>query len=54
MLWNMLTSKYADLVDTSHFNLAKELKTSELFKAIKFTVLSVLTASFEREDFVYI
>ena len=51
MLWNMLTSRYIDLVDTSHYNLAKKLKTSELFK---FNVLSASTASFELEDFVYI
>ena len=40
VLWNMLTSKYTDLADTSHCNLAKKLKSSELFKAAKFNVLS--------------
>ena len=54
VLWNILTSKYTDLVDKSHDNLAKKLKTSELFKAVKFNVLSATTASFELEDFVYI
>ena len=55
MLWNMLTSKYyTDLGDTSHNNLAKKFKTSELFKVVKFNVLSASTASFELEDFVYI
>ena len=53
MLWNMLTSKYTDLVDTSHYNLAKKLKTLELFKVVKFNVLSASTASFELEDVVY-
>ena len=54
VLWNMLTSKYTDLVDTSHYNLAKKLKTSELFKAVKFNELSASTTRFELEDFVYI
>ena len=54
VLWNMLTSKYTDLVDTSHYNLAKNLKTSELFKAVKFNVSSASTASSELEDLVYI
>ena len=54
VLWNMLTSKYTDLVDISHYNLAKKLKTSELFKAVKFNVLSASTASFELGNFVYI
>ena len=53
ILWNMLSSKYADLADTSHCNLAKKLKTSDLFKAAKFNVLSASATSFELEDFVY-
>ena len=51
VLWNMMSTRYTDLFDTSHYNLAKKLETSELFKAIKFNVLSVSTASFELEDF---
>lgn len=35
-------------------NLPKKLKTSELFKAVKFNIVSASTASFELEDFVYI
>ena len=31
VLKNMLSSKYTDLADTSHYNLAKKLKTSDLF-----------------------
>ena len=54
VLWNMLTSKYTDLADTSHCNLAKKLKSSELFKAAKFNVLSASTSGFQLEDFVYI
>ena len=54
VLWNMLTSKYTDLVDISHYNLAKKLNTLELFKAVKFNKLSASTACFELEDFVYI
>ena len=54
VFWDMLTCKCTDLVDTSHYNLAKKLKTSELFKAVKFNVLLPLTTGFELEDFVYI
>ena len=53
VLWNMLSSRYTDLADTSLCNLVKKLKTSDLFKAAKFNVLSALTVSFEHEDFVY-
>lgn len=53
-MWNMLTFKYTDLVHTSHYNVAKKLKTSELFKAVKFNLLSASTAGFELGDFVYI
>ena len=53
VLWNMLSSKYIDLADTSHCNLAKKLKTSDLFKAAKFNVFEASTARFEFEDFVY-
>ena len=52
VLWNMLSSKYTDLADTSYCNLVKKLKTSDLFMAAKFNVLSASTASFELEDFV--
>ena len=52
VLWNKLSSRYTDLADTS-LNLVKKLKTSDLFKAAKFNVLSASTASFEHEDFVY-
>ena len=54
VLWNMLTSKYTDLVDTSNYNLDKKLNTLELFKAVKFNKLSASTACFELEDFVYL
>ena len=50
VLWNMLSSRYTDLADTS---LCKKLKTSDLFKAAKFNVLSASTVSFKHEDFVY-
>ena len=40
VLWNMLSSRYTDLADTSLCNLVKKLKTSDLFKAAKFNVLS--------------
>ena len=53
VLWNMLSSKYTDLSDTSHCCLAKKLKTLDLFKAAKFNKLSASTTSFELEDFVY-
>ena len=53
VLWNMLSSRYTDLADTSLCNLVKKLKTSDLFKAAKFNVLSASTASFEHDDFVY-
>ena len=52
-LWNMLSSRYTDLADTSLCNLVKKLKTSDLFKATKFNVLSASTASFEHDNFVY-
>ena len=52
VLWNMLSSRYTDLADTSLCNLVKKRKTSDLFKADKFNILSASTASFEREDFV--
>ena len=51
--WNMLYSRYTDLADTNLCNLVKKLKTSDLFKAAKFNVLSASTAGFEHEDFVY-
>lgn len=54
VLWNTLTSKYTDLVDANHHELAKKLKTSELFEAIKFNLVSASTTSFVLEDFVYI
>ena len=54
VLWNMLSSRYTDLADTSLCNLVKKLKTSDLFEAAKFQVLSASTVSFEHEDFVYI
>ena len=53
VLWNMLSSRYNDLADTSLCNLAKKLKTSDLFKAAKFNVLSATIVSFKHEDFVY-
>jgi len=53
VLWNMLSSRCTDLADTSLCNLVKKLKTSDLFKAAKFNVLSASTVSFEHEDFVY-
>ena len=53
VLWNMLSSRYTDLADTSLCNLVKKLKTSDLFKTAKFNVLSASTASFEHDDFVY-
>ena len=53
VLWNMLSSRYTDLADTSLCNLVKKLKTSDLFKATKFKVLSASTASFEHDNFVY-
>ena len=53
VLWNMLSSRYTDLADTSLCNLVKKLKTSDLFKATKFNVLSASTASFEHDNFVY-
>ena len=53
VLWNMLSSRYTDLADTSLCNLVKKLKTSDLFKAAKFNVLSASTASFGDEKFVY-
>ena len=53
VLWNMLSSRYTDLADTSLCNLVKKLKTSDLFKAAKFNVLSASTASFGHDDFVY-
>ena len=53
VLWNMLSSKYTDLADTSHYNLTKRIKTSDLFKAAKLDVSSVSTAVFEFEDFVH-
>ena len=37
VLWNMLSSRYTDLGDTSLCNLVKKLKTSDLFKAAKLT-----------------
>ena len=52
-LWNMLSSRYTDLADTSLCNLVKKLKTSDLFKAAKFNVLSASTASFGHDNFVY-
>ena len=52
VLWNLLTFKYTDLVDTSHYNLAENLKTSELFDTVKFNVLSASTAGFQLEGFV--
>ena len=54
VLWNMLSSRYTDLADTSLCNLVKKLKTSDLFTAAKFHVLSASIVSFEHEDFVYI
>ena len=45
-------SRYTDLADTNLCNLVKKLKTSDLFKAAKFNVLTASTASFEHEDFV--
>ena len=54
VLWNILSFRYTDLADTSLCNLVKKLKTSDLFKAAKFNVLSASTVSFEDEDFVYI
>ena len=53
VLWNMLSSRYTDLANTSLCNLVKKLKTSDLFKAAKFNVLSASTASFEHDNFVY-
>ena len=53
VLWNMLTSRYTDLADKSLCKLVKKLKTSDLFQAAKFNVLSASTVSFEHEDFVY-
>ena len=50
VLWNMLSSRYTDLADTSLCNLVKKLKTSDLFKAAKFNVLSASTACFEHDD----
>ena len=50
VLWNMLSSRYTDLADTSLCNLVKKLKTCDLFKAAKFNVLSASTASFEPEE----
>ena len=50
VLWNMLSSRYTDLADTSLCNLVKKLKTSDLLKASKFNVLSASTASFEHDD----
>ena len=35
VLWNMLSSRYTDLADTSLCNLVKKLKASDLFKAAK-------------------
>ena len=52
ILWNILSSKCTNLADTSLCNPAKKAKTSDLFIAVKFSVLSVSTASFELEDFV--
>ena len=51
VLWDMLTSRYTDFADTSLCNLVKKLKTSDLFQAAKFNVLSASTV--EHEDFVY-
>ena len=53
-IWIQKENGQTSLLRTSHYNLAKELKTSELFTAVKFNVLSASTASFELEDFVYI
>ena len=53
VLWNLLSSRYTDLADTSLCTLIKKLKTSDLFKAAKFNVLLASTVSFEHEDFVY-
>ena len=49
----MLSSRYTDLADTSLFNLVKKVKTSDFFKAVKFSVLAASTVGFEHEDFVY-
>ena len=49
----MLSFRYTDLTDTGFCTLVKKLKTSDLFKAAKFNVLSASTGSFEQEDFVY-
>ena len=53
VLRNMLSSRYTDLADTSLCNLVKKLKTSDLFKAAKFNILSASTASFGDEKFAY-
>ena len=49
VLWNMLSSRYTDLADTSLCNLVKKFKTSDPFKAAKFNVFSASTVSFELE-----
>ena len=43
VLWNMLSSRYTDLANTSLCNLVKKLKTSDLFKAAKFIITYYLT-----------
>ena len=53
VLWNLVSSRYTDLADTSLCICVKKLKTSDLFKAAKFNVLSAWTVSFEHEDFIY-
>ena len=53
VLWNMLSSRYTNLADTSLCTLVKKLKTSDLLNATKFNVLSASTGSFEQDDFVY-
>ena len=54
ILWNAIIAQDKDFADTNYKDLAKKIRSIDIFKELTFKETSVTTANFRRADFNYI
>ena len=54
ILWNAIIAQDKDFADTNYKDLAKKIRSIDIFKELNFKETSVTTANFRRTDFSYI
>jgi len=54
MLWNAIIAQDRDFADTNYKDLAKKIRSIDIFKELTFKETSVTTANFRCTDFNYI